>query len=91
MSGKTRHTVFSSDGWSLHLTTYEKLRYDEEHLKLVKKYAKLEFLRRGIWAGNQGVYVKSLEDLSDLDSVPKFVHEFILEGLVPGGERRDDG
>jgi len=61
------HVIIDSKLGSLRLTTFEHSNFGAERKELFKKYYLLERKACGIWASNQGRYVKSFKELNDWD------------------------
>lgn len=58
---------FCSDGHELHLTKEENKAFAADIHEVYMKHYEIQRNARGIWAGNQGCFVKSHEDLNDWD------------------------
>jgi hypothetical protein len=69
-----RHWIFSSDGFSVRLTTAELKDYDRERKALENRYMLLEQARRGLWAGNQNRYVQRTADMNEWDRMPRVLN-----------------
>jgi len=64
---KPRHTIISSSLGVLKLDTEDKKLYEAEAKELFKKFYRRTRAKYGIWAGNQGKFVKSRTELNDWD------------------------
>ena len=64
-----KHTIFGSDGYSLHFNCEEQYREYEAAYKqlIIDTYKKIR-AKHGIWAGNQDKFVSSPDKLRDWDS-----------------------
>jgi hypothetical protein len=70
-SGHPRHLIFDSNGFSVRLTEEEYARFLVEERQFQDKWMLIEQHRRGLWAGNQDRYVKSIDDLNEWDTIPR--------------------
>ena len=63
-----RYTITDSTLGSIHLTDEEHSRYTKESKDLFLKYYEIERNARGIFASNQNLYVKNIDEFNQLDS-----------------------
>lgn len=60
-------THSGSDGLELHLTKRENAAFEKERQELYIKYYGIQRTTRGVWAGNQGKFVSSRDELNEWD------------------------
>jgi hypothetical protein len=72
-----KHTIACSSGYLLHLTEEQMIRYKAAERALMIQFYLEERAANGIWASNQGKYVKNRKQLQRFDG--RFMEDLVKD------------